>query len=204
MPAMLAMLLNSPLHDVERVKMLVKKYPAKQNPKPEIMIIECVDVRFAEAFVQFTNDLGIDRNENVLMRIAGGLAPLAHPEKCPDRSRGLKNLLKFKCDKFKSIKKFLILTHSDCAYYEVMPECVRHYHTNSNGDKEEKEKRDSSLIGGFLELTFPDYEIWLRHAKFVDDKRNIVFEPVQPAFVRPTDAPSMEHWVKERQTVATP
>ena len=155
---------------------MLGKYPACKNPKPRKILCGCIDPRFSEAFEDFgERELGVNRHEDIVMRVGGALTPLAYPNEMPDRCKYLKKQLQFKCRKFPSIEEFIVLSHEDCAYYGEVPEGVlNHYCDDTCGI----ERRDLPLIGSFLEIVFPQKRIRLYHASFVDNRRHIVFESV--------------------------
>ena len=126
-------------------------YGALQNPQPKAICIECIDLRFAQGFEHFREEmLEVNRHEDIVMRLAGSLTPLAYPNEMPSRCKYLKKQLVFKCKKFPSIERIIVIAHKNCAYYDTVPSVQNHRCNDEYGI----ERGDLPLIGSFLEIVF--------------------------------------------------
>ena len=151
---------------------MAKTYLAAPNPEPKAIVIYCFDPRFRKAFTGFIEEeLGLQPWEFIPLTIAGGPAPLAHPEEMFNRCRTLIRQMMFTCEHFKSIKKIILIGHQDCGYYSIVP---------SNGDKEEREKKDLPIAAKLLKLMIPEgTTIEMYYAHFEDAERTqISFQPI--------------------------
>ena len=101
-------------------------YPVVQNPQPRGICIYCIDPRFAFAFDGFIEkELGFKEGEFVEMMVAGGPAPLAHPDDMVSRCRIILRQTMFSCQHF-PIKRIVLIGHEDCGYYgELVPNNCR-------------------------------------------------------------------------------
>lgn len=178
-------------------------YRALEKPEPKTLLTECIDTRFARASRQFSeNELYINRDEDIIMRIAGGLTPLAHPIEMPSRFKYLKKQISFKCEKFPSIERIVVIGHQDCAYYTQVPDsigscCYKNGDKRRNGDMA---LRDLPLIGSFLKVIFPQKDIELYYAKLVNNNRSIMYEPI-PCGPKEFATSIIDEWHKKREKV---
>ena len=158
----------------EELEMLAV-YGALQNPQPKAICIECIDLRFAQGFEHFREEmLEVSRHEDIVMRLAGSLTPLAYPNEMPSRCKYLKKQLVFKCKKFPSIERIIVIAHKNCAYYDTVPSVQNHRCNDEYGI----ERGDLPLIGSFLEIVFPGKSIELYHADLIDGGRLVAFNQV--------------------------
>jgi len=108
-------------------------FPATVDPKPVAEVICCIDPRFQAAFQGFIKKTLKLRDEDVvILTIAGGPAPLAHPDDMRSRCRYIIRQTMFSCDHF-PIKRVILIGHQDCGYYSVIP---------TNGSKSQSREKD--------------------------------------------------------------
>ena len=152
-------------------------YPAVQNPQPRAVCIYCVDPRFALAFDGFiVKELGFKEGEFVEMMIAGGPAPLAHPDDMKSRCRYLIRQTMFSCNHF-PIKRIVLIGHEDCGYYEEL--------VPQNGNPSStREKDDLPIAAKLLNLMVPEKVVVEVHYAFFADKERtqIAFENIPISF----------------------
>lgn len=143
-------------------------FPAVMNPRPKMIVIECVEPRCGIAFEGFREAVGFDRSRgDLLKKLAGGPVAIAHPSHMPDRAKWLRKQLLFDCDHFPSIEMIVAIMHEDCKYYNAMPEqCHR----------PGKERSDLPFIGGFLRHHFPQKTILLPYARFISRGTKVAFD----------------------------
>lgn len=150
-----------------------RKFPAQKDARPRAIVMHCIDPRFSLAFEQFIEqELGLNRHNDIVMKLAGGPAPLACPKRTPSRYKQLKKALQFKSSKFESIERVIAIAHSHCAYYSTIP-------FKFDEAFGELEKTDLAHAGAQLIGILPKKRIELYHAKLVDNDEQILFEKVK-------------------------
>ena len=136
-------------------------FPATVNPKPKAVIICCVDPRFQLAFEMYVREvLGLKEGEAIFLTVAGGPAPLAHPDEMTNRCRYIIRQTMFLCDHF-PIELVVPMGHEDCGYYNVVPQ---------NGKVSSTRERDDLVTARkLLGLVIPEgVRIETHYAYFAD------------------------------------
>ncbi len=138
-------------------------FPALVNPRPEVEVIHCVDPRFQEAFGRFVREeLELPDSKVIRVAIAGGPAPLAHPDDMRSRCRYIIRQTMFSCTNF-PVKRVVLIGHECCGYYQVIPQ---------NGYKGCcRENDDLPVAAKMLDLVVPEkVTVEAYYASFTDKK----------------------------------
>lgn len=147
-------------------------YPAIEEPQPIAECLFCLDPRFANAFPDFIErELGLKKGNYVPLSVAGGPAALAHPEDMRNRCRYIVRQTMFSCEHFPTIKRFILIGHEDCGYYQVIP---------TNGNTCNRERADLPIAANFLGLLVPEKAVIEAYYAYFADKsrKRIAFEQV--------------------------
>lgn len=157
----------------EELRAMKKKFPAINNPKPEVIVIHCSDPRFRIAFRRFiSRRLKLVGGKFVPINIAGGPAALANRETKLGEWHFLVGQIMFFLSHFETVKKIVVIGHEDCGYYKTV------YTAGDDREKRDLPKAASSLR---IELARKpatcDVEVACYFASFADENRTqIVIE----------------------------
>ena len=150
-----------------------KSYPAIAKPRPEALVIHCIDPRFAPAFREFIDGyLNLPPGASVVISIAGGPAVLAYGKRKPEDYLSFVKQLLFCFKHFKSLKRVIIIAHQDCGYYGELYEEER---------PKNREKEDLFAEAKAISDLPPGLKVEAWFARFTDENpaRRIAFEQVQ-------------------------
>ncbi len=134
-------------------------FQAIENPKPQAILVTCVDLRFWHGFHELPHALGLKEGGFMHLQLAGGPLPLAFPAEIPEEYGCLSHQLVCLCKLF-AIPRVVIVTHDDCKFraeYSRLPQ------------GEAKEKKDLPKAWRHAHMLLPNQQTEGYHAAFTDE-----------------------------------